>query len=84
VSVTRAVRKARKPHRCDGCNGRIQAGEPYLTHTALAGDDYYHDALQCDTYKPLNQPIRFKECAPCATRYDRGHLLTPEEANGNA
>jgi hypothetical protein len=83
VSVTKAVRKARKDHWCDSCRQAIKAGEPYLTHTALAGDDYYHDALDRDTFKPANCPIRIKECARCATRYDRGNLLNPEEPNGN-
>lgn len=72
-------RKARKAHRCDGCRSSIQAGEAYLTHTALAGDDYYHDALDRDTLKPANCPIRLKECADCATRYRRAELLGAAE-----
>jgi hypothetical protein len=77
VSVTRVVRKARKDHRCDGCTSgsRILTGEPYLTHTALAGDEYYDDTFNRDTLKPARYPIRFKECARCATRYGRGGLL---------
>ena len=75
MSVTKAVRKARKAHRCDGCRGQIQQGGAYLTHTALSGDDYYHDALDRHTLKPANTPIRTKECAECASRYDRGALL---------
>jgi len=74
VSVTRS-HKARKLHVCDGCWGQIQPGESYLTHTALGGDDYYHEALDRYTLKPANCPIRIKECAKCATRYDRGELL---------
>lgn len=77
MSVTKAVRKARKVHRCDGCAGQIQPGDAYLTHTALGGDDYYHDALDRDTLKPANCPIRTKECAGCANRYGRGEILNP-------
>jgi len=72
-------RKARKAHRCDSCRSIIEAGEAYLTHTALAGDDYYHDALDRDTLKPANCPIRLKECADCATRYRRAELLGAAE-----
>jgi len=77
MSVTKAVRKARKDHRCDGCTSasRIMAGEPYLIHTALRGDEYYDDTFNRDTLKPARYPIRFKECARCATRYGRGDLL---------
>lgn len=81
MSVTRLIRKARKAHRCDRCRGQIQPGDAYLTHTALAGDDYYHDALDRHTLKPANSPIRIKECAECATRYGRGEILTPTETN---
>jgi hypothetical protein len=70
-------RKARKAHWCDGCEraGKIQSGDVYLTHTALAGDDYYHDALDRDTLKPANRPQRYAECSECATRYGRAELL---------
>ena len=74
MSVTQG-QKARKAHRCDGCSGQIRPGDVYLTHTALAGDDYYHGALDRDTLKPANTPIRTKECAECATRYGREELL---------
>lgn len=76
MSVTKAIRKARKNHRCDSCGSSIKAGEAYLTHTALAGDDYYDDARDRDTFKPANCPIRINECAECATRYGRADLLT--------
>lgn len=76
MSVTRR-RKAIKAHRCDGCGrpGKIQPGDVYLTHTALAGDDAYHDRFDRLTMKPANRPQRYAECAECATRYDRGPLL---------
>lgn len=77
VSVTRVIRKARKAHRCDSCRGHIQLGDAYLTHTALSGDDYYHDALDRDTLKPSNTPIRIKECGGCASRYGRAEILNP-------
>lgn len=71
--------KARKDHRCDSCRGHIKPGEMYVTHVALAGDDYYHDARDRDTWKPLNQPIRLKECGDCAGRYGRAELLIEKE-----
>ena len=77
MSVTKAIRKARKAHYCDMCSGKIQPGDAYLTHTALSGDDYYHDALDRHTLKPANCPIRLKECADCASRCGRGELLFP-------
>lgn len=75
MSVTKAVRKARKPHWCDSCNASIKVGDSYLTHTALAGDDYYEDAVDGFTMKPAKRPIRINECTDCATRYGRGPLL---------
>lgn len=71
MSVT-VRRKARKAHRCDGCTrvGAIQPGDVYLTHTALAGDEFgYHE------YGSGNRPRRSNECAGCATRYGRAELL---------
>lgn len=78
MSVTRVIRKARKKHSCDGCWAQIQPGESYLTHTALRGDDYYHDALDRHTLKPARCPIRLKGCGGCATRYGRGDLLAED------
>jgi hypothetical protein len=68
MSVT-VRRKARKAHRCDGCDvpGKIRPGDAYLSHTYLSGDDLYHDYS--------DSPQRFAECAECATRYGRGPLL---------
>jgi len=79
VSVI-AAWKARKVHHCDSCRGSIKPRSTYLTHTALAGDDYYHDALDRETLKPANQPIRLKECGDCATRYGRGDLIAARAA----
>lgn len=80
MSVT-IRRKACKAHRCDSCRGHIQPGDSYLTHTALAGDDYYHDALDRDTLKPANCPIRIKECSKCATRYGRAAEIEAPATN---
>lgn len=72
MSVT-VRRKARKAHRCDSCTlaGKIQPGDAYLSHTALAGDEFgYHEYVA----EP-KRPQRFTECAECATRYGRAPLL---------
>jgi len=85
MSVT-VCRKARKVHRCDGCDrpGKIQPGDRYLTHTALSGDDAYRDSLDRLTLKPANRPQRYSECAECATRYGRGPLLAEPTARTGA
>jgi hypothetical protein len=76
MSVTRR-RKAQKAHRCDGCGrpGKIQPGDHYLTHTALRGDDAYHDSFDRLTWKPANRPQRYAECGDCAIRHGRGELM---------
>lgn len=79
MSVIKVVRKARKKHHCDSCRSPIEPGSTYLTHTALAGDDYYEDALDSCTLQPAKQPIRSKECGECATRYGRGELIEARE-----
>jgi len=79
MSVT-VARKARKKHYCDSCSGRIEPGSVYLTHTALAGDDYYDEALERGTWKPAKCPIRLKECGDCAARYGRGDLIESRTA----
>ena len=60
---------ARKTHYCatgsGSCTGPICPGEVYLRHTAFPG----HDAAAA------NRPESIAECAGCATRYGRGHLL---------
>jgi hypothetical protein len=77
VSVT-IRRKARKVHRCDGCarSQKIQPGDVYLTHTALAGDEFgYHE------YGEGNRPQRYAECADCATTFGRAELLEAPATN---
>lgn len=69
MSVTKLIRKARKAHRCDGCDrpGKIQPGDTYLASTVFPTDDSHHWVRRV--------PMRFAECADCATRYGRGPLL---------
>jgi hypothetical protein len=62
VSVSRThIRKARKPHSCGACNGKIQADDQYLEHVASPG---WADI------DPRHW-MRFKECVECAIRYGR-------------
>ncbi|MDV2477138.1 hypothetical protein F8M49_20675 [Rhodococcus zopfii] len=72
MTITRR-RVARKRHICFGCttaHGPIQPGEAYLEHTAFPGcDNDYADVA--------GHPFRAGECADCATRYGRAHLLNP-------
>lgn len=58
-------RVARKPHRCSGCEGSIRPGQPYVSGTVFPG----HDA------NTTTVPLRLAECASCAARYGRAHLL---------
>jgi hypothetical protein len=59
-------RVARKPHRCNSCDSpAIKPGQPYLSGTVFPG----HDLI------PTAVPLRLAECAACATRYGRAHLL---------
>lgn len=67
MSVTKAIRKARKKHWCGSCDGQIQPGESYLTHTAFPSDEVHYWVSQV--------PMRIAECAKCASRYGRGDLL---------
>ena len=71
MSVTKVVRKARKAHRCDGCDrpGKIQPGDAYLASTLFPSDDAHSWVKQV--------PMRFAECAECAHRYGRGEILNP-------
>lgn len=81
MSVTRVIRKARKVHKCHVCDkpGKIQPGDSYLTHTALAGDEFGYDSYFTVTaygLRPANpRPQRSNECTDCATRYGRAELL---------
>lgn len=75
--VTTRRRVARKVHRCFGCttgHGPIRPGETYLEHTEFpGGDSGYADAV--------GHPFRAGECADCARRYGRGHLLERQETD---
>lgn len=81
MSVTRVIRKARKAHKCHVCEkpGKIQPGDSYLTHTALAGDEFGYDGYFTVTAHGLGpakpRPNRSNECIDCATRYGRAELL---------
>lgn len=61
-------RTARKSHRCT-CGHIIKPGDIYLSHTIFPGDDAHHYVAQ--------RPFRGAECAYCAERYGRDHLLEP-------
>lgn len=59
---------ARKAHRCEQCGiaGKIEPGHVYLRYVAFPGD--VHDGPA---------PWVIRECADCAHRYGRSHLLYP-------
>lgn len=64
--MTAVRRVARKRRYCNGCDRRsIAPGQSYLSGTVFPG----HDA----NTTPV--PMRLAECADCATRYGRSHLL---------
>ena len=70
--TTTRVRRARKQH--DACGGYcrpIAPGELYVEHVAYPGDD---------AMDGVTRPWRLRECARCARRYGRGHLLNPAGA----
>lgn len=54
-------RVAHKHHRCE-CGRGIEPGHVYLEHIGFPGD-------------LLDTVNRIRECAPCAQRYGREHLL---------
>ena len=59
--------RARRARRCDNCRSWITAGAVYLTHVASPNHD------------DLGNPgwWRMSECATCAHRYHRIHLIEP-------
>ena len=71
-------RLARSDRRCDSCECRVSSGERYLEHVASPD----HDSVSNGRWN------RMAECASCATRYGRAHLLTPapseEDTNADA
>lgn len=70
--MTTPVRRvARKGYRCDSCEGSIiSRGDPYLEHTSFPGHDSGY-ATQA------GHPVRMRECAWCAARYQRDYLIEP-------
>jgi hypothetical protein len=65
VRVTRRV--ARKPRTCTGCDDRIPVGDAYLAQVCSPN----HDGLGNEKWWQVD------ECASCANRYGRAHLLIP-------
>ncbi len=65
ATVTRRV--ARKQHR-DDYGHTIRPGDTYLLHKCFPG----HDAGYADA---AGRPVTLPECAECARRYGRGHLI---------
>lgn len=62
------ARVARKSHRCGWTSHPIKPGDVYLMHTQFpGGDGMYADAA--------GHPVEMPECAACAERYGRGHLI---------
>ena len=61
-------RTARKPHYAPCCRQWIKPGDVYLEHKEFPGGD----AGYADN---AGHPVRMPECAECARRYGRGHLL---------
>jgi hypothetical protein len=66
-----AVRRvARKHHRCASCHHAIKPGQTYLSGVVFPG----HDLISTPV------PLRLSECASCAVRYGRAHLLESTNA----
>jgi hypothetical protein len=59
VSWKVQTRTARKPHRCGGCDRRIDPGERYLRHVTFPSDGIY-DRIQTGA-----------ECSDCAAQSGR-------------
>lgn len=62
MTETQTVRRARKPHRCDGdrCGRTIKPGERYRDFLIYPG----HEFLAVD------KPTHMRQCADCATSYE--------------
>ncbi|MEV5538501.1 hypothetical protein AB0L13_16720 [Saccharopolyspora shandongensis] len=61
------VHTARKAHYCDGCaRYAIKPGQRYRKGKASPGTDLINEGPHWAI---------FRECADCATRYGRGHLI---------
>jgi hypothetical protein len=62
-------RIAARRHRCE-CGKGIAPGDVYVEHKSFPG----HDSGYATS---AGRPVRAKECAECAARYGREHLLEP-------
>ncbi|MGW1679367.1 hypothetical protein [Saccharopolyspora sp. NPDC002376] len=61
------VHTAHKRHYCDSCTRyAIKPGQRYRKGAASPGHD---------TINETPRWLKFRECATCATRYGRGHLV---------
>lgn len=72
MTVTVRRRVARKTHRARCCSPApvIRPGDVYLEHKEFPGGDTGY----ADT---AGHPVVLRECANCARRYGRAHLLDP-------
>jgi hypothetical protein len=69
--IRTTARVARKAHRCTHyCGNHIQSGDTYL------------EVVASPDHGDLSNPgwWRLAECAPCATRGSRGHLIEARNA----
>ncbi|MER7014534.1 hypothetical protein ABT324_24180 [Saccharopolyspora sp. NPDC000359] len=65
--IRSTVHTARKSHWCDTCDRRaIRPGQRYHKAAASPGIDLINETQHWQT---------FRECADCADRYGRGHLI---------
>lgn len=65
------VRRAKKSRR--GCCRTIRPGELYVEWTEFPGGEAGYATA-------AGHPVRLAECADCAIRYGRGHLIEAREA----
>jgi hypothetical protein len=63
--INSTIRKAAKPHSCEGCTTHIPAGELYLV-SSMSPD---HDGLGFDCW------VRGHWCGTCARQYGHGDAL---------